>query len=69
VLQTNDDIITVEDTVAGYKGLFVIEGAFRTLKSTRIIMEPMYHWLPKSIEAHMKFCVFTLLIETVAELL
>ncbi|MGO9370907.1 MAG: IS1634 family transposase [Syntrophobacteraceae bacterium] len=68
VLQTNDDTITVEDAAAGYKGLLVIERAFRALKSTRIKMEPMYHWLPKRIEAHVKLCVFALLIERVAEL-
>jgi hypothetical protein len=68
VLQTNDDTISVEDAAAGYKGLLVIERAFRTLKRTRIKMEPMYHWLPKRIEAHVKLCVFALLIERVAEL-
>ena len=68
VLQTNDDTLTIEDAAAGYKGLLVIERAFRTLKSTRIKMEPMYHWLPKRIEAHVKLCVFSLLIERVAEL-
>jgi transposase len=68
VLQTNDDTITVEEAAAGYKGLLVIERAFRTLKSTRIRMEPMYHWLPNRIEAHVKLCVFSLLIERVAEL-
>jgi transposase len=68
VLQTNDDTLTVENAAAGYKGLLVIERAFRTLKSTRIKMEPMYHWLPKRIEAHVKLCVFSLLIERVAEL-
>ena len=46
----------------------MIERAFRTLKSMRIKMEPMYHWLPKRIEAHVKLCVFSLLIERVAEL-
>ena len=68
VLQTNDDTITAEDAAAGYKGLLVIERAFRALKTTRIKMQPMYHWLPKRIEAHVKLCVFSLLIERVAEL-
>jgi transposase len=62
------DTLTVEDAAAGYKGLLVIEQAFRTLKSTRIKMEPMCHWLPKRIEAHVKLCVFSLPIERVAEL-
>ncbi len=68
VLRTNDDTITVEDAAASYKGLLLIERAFRTLKSTRIKMEPMCHWLPKRIEAHVKLCVFSLLIERVVEL-
>jgi transposase len=68
VLQTNDDTITVDDAAAGYKGLLVIERCFRALKQTRIKMEPMYHWLPHRIEAHVKICVFALLIERVAEL-
>jgi transposase len=68
VLQTNDDTLSLEDAAAGYKGLLVIERCFRTLKRTRIQMEPMYHWLPHRIEAHIKLCVFALLIERVAEL-
>ena len=68
VLQTNDDTITVDDAAAGYKGLLVIERCFRALKQTRIKMEPMYHWLPHRIEAHVKLCVFALLIERIAEL-
>jgi transposase len=68
VLITNDDTITVEDAAAGYKGLLVIERCFKTLKRTQIKMEPMYHWLPRRIEAHVKLCVFALLIERVAEL-
>jgi len=68
VLITNDDTISIEDAAAGYKGLLVIERCFKTLKRTRIKMEPMYHWLPHRIEAHVKICVFALLIERVAEL-
>jgi transposase len=68
VIQTNDDTLSPEDAAAGYKGLLVIERCFRTLKRTRIQMEPMYHWLPRRIEAHIKLCVFALLIERVAEL-
>ena len=68
VLIINDDTISVQDAAAGYKGLFVIERCFRTLKATRIEIEPTYHWMPPSIEAHVKLCVFTLLIESVAKL-
>ena len=67
VLITNDVTITIEDAAAGYKGLLIIERCFKTLKRTRIKMEPMYHWLPRRIEAHVKLCVFALLIERAAE--
>jgi len=68
VLLTNDDTISIEDAASGYKSLMVIERCFRTLKRTQIKMEPMYHWLPRRIEAHVKICVLALLIEQVIEL-
>jgi transposase len=68
VLETNDDTISVEDAACGYKGLMVIERCFRSLKRTQIRMCPMFHWVPRRIEAHVKLCVLSLLIERVAEI-
>ena len=68
VLQTNDDTIRLEDAASGYKGLMVIERCFRSLKRTRIKMTPMYHWVPRRIEAHVKICVLALLMERLAEI-
>jgi len=68
VVQTNDDTISLEDAACGYKGLMVIERCFRSLKRTRIKMTPMYHWAPSRIEAHVKICVFALLMERLAEI-
>jgi len=68
VLETNDDTISVEDAACGYKGLMVIERCFRSLKKTQMKMCPMFHWLPRRIEAHVKLCVLSLLIERVAEI-
>jgi transposase len=67
VVQTNDDTITAEDAAAGYKALLVIERCFRSLKRTQLKMSPMWHWLPRRIEAHVKICVLALLLERVAE--
>ena len=67
VIETNDDSISVEDAANGYKGLMIIERCFRSLKRTQIKMTPMYHWLPRRIEAHVRICVLALLIERVAE--
>ena len=68
VIETNDDTITLEDAACGYKGLMVIERCFRSLKKTQIKMTPMYHWVPRRIETHVRLCVLALLIERVAEL-
>lgn len=68
VLITNDDTLSTADAAAGYRGLLVIERCFRALKRTRIRMTPMYHWLPRRIEAHVKICVLSLLIARTAEL-
>ena len=67
VVQTNDDTITAEDAAAGYKALLVIERCFRSLKRTQLKMSPMWHWVPRRIETHVKICVLALLIERVAE--
>jgi transposase len=68
VLQTNDDSLNTADAACAYKGLTVIERCFRTLKRTQLKLDPVYHWLPRRIEAHVKVCVMALLIERVAEL-
>jgi transposase len=68
VLETNDDTISLEDAACGYKGLMVIERCFRSLKKTQIKMTPMYHWVSRRIEAHVKICVLALMIERLAEL-
>jgi len=67
VIETNDDTISVEDAACGYKGLMIIERCFRSLKRTQIKLTPMYHWLSRRIEAHVRICVMALLIERVAE--
>ena len=68
VLETNDDTISMQDAASGYKGLMVIERCFRSLKRTQIKMTPMYHWVPRRIETHVRICVLSLLIERVAEI-
>jgi len=67
VLETNDDTLKIEDAATTYKALLTIERCFRTLKTTQIRMCPVYHWTSKRIEAHVKICVFALLLERVAE--
>jgi transposase len=67
VLVTNDDTLSPEAIAASYKALLVIERCFRTLKRTGLKLSPMYHWLPRRIEAHVKICVLSLTIERLIE--
>ncbi len=68
VLETNDEGLSLEDAALGYRGLMVIERCFRSLKRTQIKLMPMYHWLPRRIESHVKICVLALLLERLAEI-
>jgi hypothetical protein len=66
-LLTNDDTLSVEDVATSYKAQALIERCFRALKTTGLKMRPMYHWLSRRIEAHVKICVLALLVERIAE--
>jgi transposase len=68
VLQSNDDSLSTADAACAYKALTIIEQCFRTLKRTQLKLNPVYHWLPRRIVAHVKICVLSLLIERIAEL-
>jgi transposase len=67
VVETNDPTLTVEDAATGYRSLMVIERCFRSLKRTQLKIMPVYHWLPRRIEAHVKICVLALLLERMME--
>ncbi|MDI6773627.1 MAG: IS1634 family transposase [bacterium] len=67
VLITNDDTLLPGDAADAYKSLLVIERCFRSLKRAQIQMAPMYHWLRRRIETHVKICVLALLIERIVE--
>lgn len=68
VVQTNDDTLSLNNAARSYKALLVIERCFRSLKKTQIQISPVFHWTPRRIEAHVKICVLSLLMERVAEL-
>ena len=48
--------------------MMVIEQCFRSLKRSQFKMSPMYHWVPRRIEAHIRICVLALLIQRAAEI-
>lgn len=67
VLRTNVKDLDADEIVANYKALADIERSFRVLKS-EIEMAPMFHRLPKRIEAHAMVCFLALLLNRVMRL-
>lgn len=68
ILITNDDSLSPEAVADAYLSSQVIERGFRMMKSGQIEVRPMFHWLDRRIEVHIKICVLALLLARVAEL-
>jgi transposase len=66
LLSTTDPSLSAEDVALGYKQLFEVENAFRTLKTT-LELRPIYHHLPDRIRAHVLLCWLALLLVRVIE--
>ncbi len=66
ILRTSDDTLSPEDVVLGYRQLYEVEDAFRTLKQT-LELRPVYHRKKERIRAHVLLCWLGLLLIRVAE--
>ena len=61
--KTPDQHRTAEELVASYKGLAVVERAFRTLKGVDLKIRPIHHHLPKRVKAHVLLCMLAYYVE------
>jgi len=61
ILRTNTTLPTAEVAVA-YKHLWMIERAFRELKSN-LELRPMYHWTENRIRGHIMICFLAFYLE------
>ena len=68
VVISNDDTLSAEDIALGYKGGWIIESCFRRIKQTGLQVRPMFHWMPRRIEAHVRLCVLALQMQRAAEI-
>src|ERR1700684_1787130 len=68
VVISNDDTLSAEDIALGDKGGWIIESCFRRMKQTGLEVRPMFHWMPRRIEAHVKLCVLALQMQRAAEI-
>jgi len=66
LLLTSDDTLSTEDVALGYKQLFEIERAWRSMKS-ELDIRPMYHRMDQRIRAHVLLCWLALLLVRVIE--
>jgi hypothetical protein len=65
VIRTNVPATTLsaEQAVASYKGLSVVERAFRSLKTVDLHVRPIYHYLPERVRAHVFVCMLAYYLE------
>ena len=63
ILFTNREEWTPEAVIWGYREQYIVEHAFRDMKSpTSIAIRPMYHHADSSVRAHVFLCVISLLL-------
>ena len=63
ILFTNREEWTPEAVIWGYREQYIVEHAFRDMKSpTAIAVRPMYHHADTSVRAHVFLCVISLLL-------
>jgi hypothetical protein len=65
VIRTNVPavVMTAAEVVAAYKGLAVVERAFRSFKLTDLEVRPIYHRLEKRVRSHIFLCMLAYYVE------
>lgn len=65
VIRTNVPEVDLgaEETVRAYKGLSVVERAFRSIKRVDLHVRPVYHYLPERVRAHVFLCMLAYYLE------
>jgi transposase len=66
LIETSDDTLSLRDIVLGYKQLYDIERAFRTLK-TELDLQPNYHSRDNRIRCHIFLCFIALTMVRIIE--
>ena len=54
---------SAENVVETYKSLSQVERAFRSMKTTRLQIRPIYHWTENRIRAHVFLCMLAYYVE------
>ena len=57
------DVLSAERTVESYKGLSVVERAFRCLKTVDLKVRPIHHHLAERVRSHVFLCLLAYYVE------
>ena len=57
------DELDAEATVRAYKGLSVVERAFRSYKTVDLKVRPIYHYSAERVRAHVFLCMLAYYLE------
>ncbi len=68
LLRTDDESLSAEDIVLGYKSLYEAERGWRDLKKTTLSIRRAYHRREDRIRAHVQLCWLAQLVLRVAEI-
>jgi len=65
VVRTNlpEATMSAEEVVRSYKGLSVVERAFRSCKTMELLVRPIHHYLPERVRAHVFLCMLAYYLE------
>jgi transposase len=55
--------LSAEAAVTAYKGLAVVERAFRSLKTVDLQVRPIFHWNAERVRAHVFLCMLAYYVE------
>ena len=66
IIETSDDTLSLRDIVFGYKQLYDVEQAFRTLK-TDLDLHPNHHSTEERIRCHIFLCFIALVLVRIIE--
>lgn len=55
--------LSAEAAVSAYKGLAVVERAFRSLKTVDLQVRPVFHWNAQRVRAHVFLCMLAYYVE------
>lgn len=59
----SEDVLDAEESVAAYKGLSVVERAFRRIKTVDLHVRPIHHRLAHRVRAHVFLCMLAYYVE------